>query len=123
MPRKTVPKSPHDFKKIAEDLVLQWQEILRLQDWDIEVEIIKGWESPGNYATICGQSLQKRATLKLVDPNDWHPEDATPKEVAATIVHELLHLHFRQAGYDYEEDKEEPVVHALEKAFAFFIEV
>lgn len=92
-----------------------WQKLLRLQDWDIKFELLRGYEAPGVLATMQGSGRSKRATLSFVDPGDWNPEELTREEVEDTVVHELLHLHFRQAGYEYDEDREEAVVHALAK--------
>lgn len=109
------PRKPTDFTESARRMTGFWQQLLRLQDWDIEFQVIRGWEAPETLASMQGNCRSKRAVLRFVDPGDWVPEELSEGEVEDTIVHELLHLHFRQAGYEYDEEKEEAVVHALAK--------
>lgn len=105
------------FEQSARAIMLYWQQILRLSDWDVEFHIIKGYLGPQTYASIEPEPRSKTAKLTFVDPRDWNPETLTGEAVEDTIVHELLHLHFRQAGYSYDEDREEPLVHQLAKAY------
>lgn len=92
-----------------------WQSLLRLNDWDIEFEVVRGFSAPETYAYIQADPREKSAKLSFVDPRDWRPEALTGDLVERTIVHELLHVHFRQAGFDYDEVSEELLVTQLEK--------
>lgn len=106
------------FEESARCIAGYWQQLLRLSDWDVELCIVKGYLGPQTYASIESDPLSKTAKISLVDPRDWEPERLTGDAVEDTIIHELLHLHFRQVGYVYDEDLEEPLVHQLARVLA-----
>jgi hypothetical protein len=77
-------------------LVAKWKPILRLQDWDIEIEYARKYELADGCAECNANIMRNLCTIKILDPNDINPdEDANTRNVEATVVHELLHIHFR----------------------------
>lgn len=103
------------IEESAREIIVHWQQLLRLSDWDIELRITRGYLGPQTYGSIECDPRAKTATLNLIDPRDWPPEALTGAGVEGTIVHELFHCHMRQAGYSYDEEKEEPLVHQMER--------
>jgi hypothetical protein len=85
------------------DLCREWQRVLRLQDWDVQVKIARGFQL-GKRQGECEyvQSL-RQAVIRILDPNDW-PDQNWPQDIEATLVHELLHLHFAPFMSDAGED-------------------
>jgi len=74
----------------------EWQAILRLQDWDIQVTIERAssFKIPGNEGE-CEWNIQyKTALIRILDPVDFPPYSKWPYDMEETLVHELLHLHF-----------------------------
>lgn len=79
-----------------------WQRILRLQDWDVDLEIVRqrvvGRDTMGD----CTRATLKRvARIRILDPRDIDGQDMmTPAEAhdwELTLVHELLHLELHDA--------------------------
>jgi hypothetical protein len=106
------------FEDSARSIAGYWQQLLRLSDWDVELHIVKGYLGPQTYASVESDPRSKTAKISLIDPRDWEPESLTGDAVEDTLIHELLHLHFRQVGYAYDEDREEPLVHQLARVLA-----
>lgn len=76
-----------------------WQKRLRLEDWDIVLEVVrlKEWLTLGKDAYTAGVCAPSQscgwARIRLLHIDDI-PEDAVPsiKDPEVTLVHELLHL-------------------------------
>ena len=86
----------------AVSLCAEWQKILRLQDWVVEVKIARGNGidlSPACMGDVTSNPKRKMALIKLLDPNDWDRNIMVPQDMEVTLVHELLHLQCR--GFDY----------------------
>ena len=72
----------------------EWQAILRLQDWDIEVSL-----APQH--TLVNESLgeitysnnRKKAIIRIATPDTFHSEIDEGQDMLDLLVHELLHLH------------------------------
>lgn len=91
------------------DLCRKWQEILKLNDWEIIVEIARPNElSEPDREGECFVNLPKgEALIRLLDPKI--PYDFTFQyDVEKVLVHELLHLSF--APFEPEDD---PLRHDL----------
>lgn len=80
-----------------------WQERLRLQDWDITVRFARVTEFE-HKSTMgdCDTFPDKRSALiRIQDPQDWHEAPShlasCPWDLELTLVHELLHVHFRKS--------------------------
>lgn len=73
----------------------KWQKILRLQDWDIFVEICRKRYLPdGAQGNVKIDLLKKKAVIAVMDEIDCDPSCAWSYNPEQTLVHELLHLHF-----------------------------
>ena len=76
-------------------LCREWQQVLRLQDWDVRCKFVRQREmTDSGCAGECRFQLEKKqAVIYVIDPIDWPPNCAWPQDVEKTLVHELLHLH------------------------------
>jgi hypothetical protein len=97
------------------DKLLYWQQILRLQAWDIQAVFIdephefEGGDAPGAVGRICwGNPAYRTATIQILRPD--HPIHTNGGPLTAfrrrfdaeqTLVHELLHLYWMR---DSDED-------------------
>jgi hypothetical protein len=89
------------FKRL-EKLMQVWQKRLRLQDWDIKLQVTHMVDMPVPDALGCiGSSAEhKSAVLTLLNPDEY-PDGPFPVDTEEVLVHELLHLHtipFRRNG-------------------------
>jgi hypothetical protein len=75
--------------------VRQWQQVLRLQDWQVKVELCRerDMKQAGCEGLNDHNVHLKRSAIQIRDPAD-HLNADFPADIEATIVHELLHLHF-----------------------------
>lgn len=73
-----------------------WQQVLRLQDWDIIIKIKRGYEMGNDCGNVNYQGYSKKAIINLLDPDDYSNEDFA-YDIEETLVHELLHLRFSGA--------------------------
>ncbi len=99
-----MPKGAILTQEALEERSAYWQKVLRLQDWniqavvvrrrDMELECVQGECEP--------QLSNKRATIRLLDPVDYLPDNEWPQDMERTLVHELLHLHMEPFCYDLE---------------------
>lgn len=93
------------FEQAAlEACVAEWQEILRLRDWIIIVERTRR-HALGAVAAITPATDYKEAVLKIADPVD--AEFQADADLEHSIVHELLHLHYRYYAPATEAEKDE----------------
>jgi hypothetical protein len=72
-----------------------WQKRLRLEDWKIDVKIVRVWElEQGTLGHIDWSIPHKTATIKVLNPADYElPKDKIPADIELSVVHELVHLH------------------------------
>jgi hypothetical protein len=72
-----------------------WQKRLRLEDWKIEVKIVRVWDLEQVTLGHIDCSVPHRtATIKVMNPADYElPQDKIPADMELSIVHELVHLH------------------------------
>jgi len=72
-----------------------WQKRLRLEDWKIEVKIVRIWElEQGTLGHIDWSTPHHTAVIKVLNPADYElPADKIPADMELSIVHELVHLH------------------------------
>jgi len=80
------------------ELCLEWQKVLRLQDWDIHATIRRAKEMVNADADgECYWTLGlKEGFIHILDPIDHNPRAIGKPDIEATLVHELLHLHFAE---------------------------
>ncbi len=77
----------------------KWQRILRLQDWNIQIEIKREREMDIANAGGCNNwHIQSRhSTIHILDTADWPTDPEHPvQDMELTLVHELLHLHLAE---------------------------
>jgi hypothetical protein len=79
----------------AQDWLKRWQKRLRLEDWKIEVKIVRIWElEHGTLGHIDWSTPRKTAVIKVLSAADYElPADKIPADMELSIVHELVHLH------------------------------
>lgn len=72
-----------------------WQARLRLQDWDINLSVVRQWDVPNAFGTCEAMLSKKIARIKMLDMvDDGDPADFEAYDPEVTLVHELLHVHF-----------------------------
>lgn len=84
----------------------EWQGVLRLQDWDVKVFVVRKRDlSSGDVMGEISFTLPKKtAVISILDPVDYDPDIAWGQDQEQTLVHELLHLHM--APFDHSEGLE-----------------
>ena len=76
-----------------EDLLREWQERLRLLDWDIRVEEnVEVYGMDDNQGFVEFAEPNKEAVISLLDPSQFVKDSYFTYDVERTLVHELLHL-------------------------------
>jgi hypothetical protein len=76
--------SPGVTERDLAPLLAKWQDILRLRDWDIEIEIVrKGWGKSGDVKV----DLEDKKAVLLVNERSY--DGGSLEEL---VVHELLHV-------------------------------
>ena len=78
----------HDWLKV-------WQKRLRLEEWKIDVKIVRIWDlEQGTLGHIDWSVPHRTAVIKVLNPADYElPKDKIPGDMELSIVHELVHLH------------------------------
>lgn len=72
-----------------------WQKQLRLEDWEIEVNIRRGRDMlEGCSASVNWELGKKMASISILDQIDYPPDAMGDRDMENDLVHELLHLHF-----------------------------
>lgn len=74
-----------------------WQHELRIGDWDIKPELVRGYDLGDKLASANIHLDGNRATVKLVewrDIPDGERTDAAFTDMEHSLVHELLHVMF-----------------------------
>ena len=91
-----------------------WQKRLRLQDWDVEIKVVRHYDTTEEdvraYVEFCDN--KRTARITFVDPADLGPERWPVESLEQSLVHELLHLHMR--GFEPKADT--PAYTAMEQA-------
>lgn len=100
----------------------EWQKILRLQDWIINVSIRRqrdfetGKESN---AEILPSLMKRMATIRIVDPVDYPEGFSEQQDMELSLVHELLHIHLFPLFADREDEMrrvaEEQAIEAISR--------
>lgn len=90
-------------------LCQKWQDILKLNDWDIVVEVGRPDElsEPDREGEAFINLAKGEALIRLLDPNAMY-DFPFPYDMEKVLVHELLHLSC--ASFEPEED---PLRHDL----------
>jgi hypothetical protein len=69
-----------------------WQARLRLQDWDIHCQLVRGFRLTEAVAEVESLETKRVAWIRVMNPLDFQPDSLLPQDVERSIVHELLHL-------------------------------
>lgn len=100
-------------------LCLEWQEVLRLQDWRVFLRVSRARELSGTDRQGECDWIQNRKEgyISLLDPVDYPPDACVPYDQELVLVHELLHLHF--ASFWPDKGYDDPECIAMEQAIEF----
>ncbi len=79
-------------------LCVEYQKILRLQDWRTKVKIARNYDfdKPDCEGQVHYTLARKEALVYVLDHLDYEPTQAFPQDMETTLVHELIHLHFAE---------------------------
>lgn len=86
--------------KAIHTLLAEWQRRLRVQDWRLELKIVRLVDF-GDTTTLglCeAWNAKKSAIIKILDPQDHQETGKLDESLEVVIVHELLHLVFPHNG-------------------------
>ncbi|MBM3774239.1 MAG: hypothetical protein FJW37_03665 [Acidobacteria bacterium] len=118
------PASPVDKPSLISAFMQQklalWQKRLRLQDWKIQVKVVRKSElKPKTLGNVHWDLTTKSAVIRAMHFDDY-ARDFTEvlEELEVTIVHELIHLHLaslprNEASRSAEEQAVNTIVEAL----------
>lgn len=90
-----------------EKLCEEWKKILRLEHWDTRITIARDRDFAGddNEGEIDYILEKGDASIRILDASDYpYPKTPFKQDMEATLVHELLHLHFAPFKPDKEEN-------------------
>ena len=76
--------------KNPQECCRQWQQLLKLQDWDVSVTI-ESLDNEDIEGDVTWVLEKKFADIRLTSE---HPDAMRPYDMEQTLVHDLLHLHF-----------------------------
>lgn len=81
-------------------LCAEWQQALRLQDWDVEVKIerLRWFDDKNTAATVIRHGMKQTAQLHVLDERDESDEVFPAYDQEVAVVHELLHICFKELG-------------------------
>jgi hypothetical protein len=81
-------------QKKLDCLIRKWQKILKLLDWTIKSNVLRGHEMNGNEG-LCAVTFSRRmAFISIEDPNDSSTAKEWGTDPEHVVVHELLHCYF-----------------------------
>jgi len=104
-PGNEVQLSINELGLMLQEECHRWQKILRLQDWNVHVQLCRAAEMPKSegdgtdVGSIAIFGSAKDAVISLLAPIDFPgmaPSQLMPDRTNydVTLVHELLHIHF-----------------------------
>jgi hypothetical protein len=110
------------FEKELRKQLAYWQRILYLQDWTIDVRVVRQWDM-GDRLTLaqCEWFLQRKdAIIQVLNPHDLpgissrflHSEEC---DYDVSLVHELLHLHFAPFHKDADDVAHEQAINSISR--------
>lgn len=96
-------------KKNLQKLTAKWQKILRLQDWDIQVDYGGIAELVEDLHGIChSEKTYKKAAIVISDGSNLK-NDLLAFDIELTLIHELLHLVFEAPNKKNQDDYERAI--------------
>lgn len=96
-----------------------WQKRLHLEDWKIDVRIVRPDDlKPETLGNLKWNSSNRKAIIKVLNPLDYEmPAAEVPEDIEYTVVHELIHLQLSSLPRDAtRKDIEEQVVNRIADA-------
>lgn len=85
------------MKKQVEAWVEEWKPVLRLQDWQIRIEIHGAEAMPEILGANRAIAQKRQAVIKLLDPDEYVSSGMVwPYDIEEVLVHELLHCYTHQ---------------------------
>jgi hypothetical protein len=76
-------------------LVVKWQAIMRLQDWDVDIRFSRAHDiGPDRDAEVDRCDSGKCARISIKDPGDRDSKCISPQDIELSLVHEMVHLYF-----------------------------
>src|SRR3990172_9860518 len=99
-----------------------WQRVLYLQDWTVELRVVRQWEMTDNQTLAqCENHVQRKDAIIYV----LHPHDlpglssrflnGEECDYDISLVHELLHLHFAPFRNENDTTAHEQVINAISR--------
>ena len=89
------------FEQELRKQLAYWQRVLYLQDWTIDIRIVRNWEMEDFHTLAqCEWYIQRKdAIIRILHPDDLQGVGhrfiyGEERDYDISLVHELLHLHF-----------------------------
>ena len=103
--------------------LVYWQKALYLQDWNIDLRIVRQWEM-GDFTTLaqCQWFLSRKdAIIQVLAPSDLDGIsrrfiNGEECDYDISLVHELLHLHFAPFHKDEDDIWHEQAINAISRS-------
>ena len=93
-------KFPSLTKEQLEHACEVWQKRLRLQDWDIDIEVCRHWEIDSQGSCRVSPEL-KWACIRIQEVSDSEGDTKAHYDMEHTLLHEMLHIQFDAVVQDY----------------------
>jgi hypothetical protein len=85
----------NNIQESLQSLLKEWQQILRLQDWDINLELVPAKKTDSFEWGQCKWNFAERvAKIQILDPDHSREDSIIPFDIESTLVHELIHVTF-----------------------------
>lgn len=75
-------------------LCKEYQKLLRLQDWNVEVKLVDQFTIPENEGIITRHLSTKQACISIPSPETFASAVSAEQDMLYCLLHELIHLHF-----------------------------
>ena len=110
------------FEKELRVQLAYWQKVLYLQDWTVDLRVVRQWEmdDPKTLAQCHWFLERKDAIIQVLNPTDLAGiADKFIKgeecDYDISLVHELLHLHFAPFYREGDEISHEQAINAISR--------
>jgi len=102
------------------ELLKKWQPRLGLHNWDIKVKYCKPADMEGCQGLNEFEQTYLTSSVKILKP-EYYSDPNFPQDIEATLIHELLHLHFvfLRKSSDNAGDAEEQAIELLTRAVLY----
>ena len=105
-------------KEELEERCAHWQKLLRLQDWTVEIRILRQWdmERENCMAYVLRFPPKRHAVICFRDSIDDEPHGWPREDMEQSLIHELIHCHitpFEPADDAPEWTAMEQAIHSL----------